>query len=76
MENKNIKTAKNLLKIFKSQFLKEKNIDINIQNYLNSYGEIIQLYESFDYLVKQLNWLTNEFNTFWILSIDQNNIFQ
>ena len=47
MENKNIKTDENLLKIFKSQFLKEKNIDINIQNYLNSYGEIIQLYESY-----------------------------
>ena len=47
MENKNIKTDENLLNIFKNNFLKEKNIDINIQNYLNTYGEIVQLYESY-----------------------------
>ena len=47
MENKKITTDENFLKIFKNLFAKEKNIEINLQNYLNTYGEIIQLYESY-----------------------------
>lgn len=38
---------KNLLKIFKEHFSKENQIEIKLQNYLNSYGEIIQLFESY-----------------------------
>ena len=47
MEDKNIKTDEDLLKIFKEYFYKEKQIDIQLQNYLSSYGEIIQLFESY-----------------------------
>ena len=47
MEDKNIKTDEDLLKIFKEYFYKEKQIEIKLQNYLNSYGEIIQLFESY-----------------------------
>ena len=47
MEDKNIKTDEDLLKIFKERFYQEKQIEIKLQNYLNSYGEIIQLFESY-----------------------------
>ena len=47
MEDKKIKTDEDLLKIFKEYFYKEKQIDIQLQNYLSSYGEIIQLFESY-----------------------------
>ena len=47
IEDKNILTDEQFLKIFKNRFGKEKNIEINLQNYLNTYGEIIQLYESY-----------------------------
>ena len=47
MKNDKIKTDEDLLKIFKETFNKEKQIEIKLQNYLNSYGEIIQLFESY-----------------------------
>ena len=47
IEDKNILTDEQFLKIFKNRFGKEKNIEINLQKYLNTYGEIIQLYESY-----------------------------
>ena len=47
MKNDKIKTDEDLLKIFKETFNKEKQIEIKLQNYLNSYGELIQLFESY-----------------------------
>jgi hypothetical protein len=47
MNDKSIKTDENLLKIFRLEFEKHKEIEIKLQGYLNTYGEIIQLYESY-----------------------------
>ena len=47
MNDGNIKTDENLLKIFRQEFDKNKKIVIKLQGYLNTYGEIIQLYESY-----------------------------
>ena len=50
MENKDIKTDENLLIIFREEFDKNKenkDIIIKMQGYLNIYGEIIQLYNSY-----------------------------
>ena len=48
IDNKEIKTDEDLLKIFKKEFDNEKGIDIKLQSYLNTYGEIYQLYQSYD----------------------------
>ena len=47
MNDKSIKTDENLLKIFRQEFEKHKEIEIKLQGYLTTYGEIIQLYESY-----------------------------
>ena len=68
IENNKIKKDENLLKIFKSQFLKETHIAINLQNYLNSYGEIIQLYESYaenpEMTIQKIQCLLEESNIY------------
>ena len=48
MDNKNIKTDEDLLKTFRKEFDNDKDIVIKLQGYLNTYGEIIQLYQSYD----------------------------
>ena len=47
MNNKNIKTDEILLKTFRQEFDKNNGIEIKLQGYINTYGEIIQLYESY-----------------------------
>ena len=47
MDDKKINTDEDLLKVFKERFYNEKQIEIQLQNYLTSYGEIIQLFESY-----------------------------
>ena len=47
MNNEEIKTDETLLKIFRKEFDKNKDIVIKLQGYLNTYGEIIQLYQSY-----------------------------
>ena len=47
MNNNKIKTDENFLKIFREEFDKNNNIVIKLQGYLNTYGEIIQLYNSY-----------------------------
>ena len=76
--NKSINTDENLLKIFKSQFLKEKHIEINLQNYLNTYGEIIQLYESYgenpEMTVQKIQSLL-ENSTLYLFKDEKNDLF-
>ena len=45
--NNEIKTDENFLILFKKEFENEKNIGIKLNEYLKSYGEIIQLYNSY-----------------------------
>ena len=47
MNNQDIKTDEDLLKVFRQEFDKDKDIVIKLQGYLNTYGEIIQLYQSY-----------------------------
>ena len=47
MNNDNIKNDENLLKIFREEFDKNKDFIIKLQGYLNTYGEIIQLFQSY-----------------------------
>ena len=44
LDNNEIKTDENFLKIFREEFDKNKNILVKLKGYLNTYGEIIQLY--------------------------------
>ena len=46
--NKNIITDINLIEIFNREYSKDKNIAIHMQDYLKTFGEIIQLYKSYD----------------------------
>ena len=48
IDNQEIKTDGEFLKIFRKNFEDEKNIIIKIQGYINTYGEIIQLYQTYD----------------------------
>ena len=48
LDNENIKTDEQLLVNFKSEYDKDKDIPIKLQGYLNSYGEIIQLFQLYD----------------------------
>ena len=48
IDNQEIKTDEEFLKIFRKNFEDEKNIIIKIQGYINTYGEIIQLYQTYD----------------------------
>ena len=48
IENNEIKTDENFHEQFRLNFKKEKNILIKLESYLSKYGEIIQLYESYD----------------------------
>ena len=46
--NENIKTDEQLLVNFKKEYDKDKDIPNKLQGYLNSYGEIIQLFQLYD----------------------------
>ena len=48
LENKKIKNDEDFLDFFKKKFEATKNIDIKLKEYLNCYGEIIQLYKLYD----------------------------
>ena len=48
MDNKEIRTDEELLQNFRKEFDNDKEIVIKLQGYLNTYGEIIQLYQSYD----------------------------
>ena len=48
MNNKEIKTDEEFLQNFRKEFDNDKEIVIKLQGYLNTYGEIIQLYQSYD----------------------------
>ena len=48
MDNKNIKTDEDFFKIFKENFESQNNIIIQLKEYLNCYGEIIQLFQLYD----------------------------
>ena len=48
IENKEIKTDEDFHNIFRTKFEKDKNIGFKLQSYLNSYGEIYQLYQLYD----------------------------
>ena len=48
MGNENIKTDIDLLTNFKIEFNNDKDIPIKLQGYLNTYGEIIQLFQLYD----------------------------
>ena len=48
IENKEIGTDENFFNMFKLEFEKDNNIGIKLQEYLNSYGEIFQLYQLYD----------------------------
>ena len=48
LENKKIKNDEDFLDFFKKKFETTKNIDIKLKEYLNCYGEIIQLYKLYD----------------------------
>jgi len=48
IENKNINSDESFHKIFKTKFESEKDIDIKFVGYLSSYGEIIQLFQSYN----------------------------
>ena len=47
-KNKNINTDEEFFKIFKIEFEKDKEIDIKLNRYLKSYGEIIQIYQLYN----------------------------
>ena len=46
--NDNIKTDEQLLVNFKNEYDKDKDIPIKLQGFLNTYGEIIQLFQLYD----------------------------
>ena len=48
IENKEIKTDEIFFNKFQTEFEKDNNIGIKLQGYLNSYGEIYQLYQLYD----------------------------
>ena len=48
MNNKEIKTDEEFLQNFRKEFDNDKEIVIKLQGYLNTYGEIIQLYQFYD----------------------------
>ena len=48
IENKKITSDKTLIEIFNEEYNKDKNIAIHMQDYLKTYGEIIQMYDSFN----------------------------
>ena len=48
LDNEKIKTDEELLINFKLEYDKDKDIPIKLQGYLNSYGEIIQLFQLYD----------------------------
>ena len=48
LENNEIKTDNDFYDEFKKEFEKDNNIGIKLQEYLNSYGEIYQLYQLYD----------------------------
>ena len=48
VQNKEIKTDENFFVAFKKEFENEKDIAIKLNGYLKSYGEIIQLYQSYN----------------------------
>ena len=48
MENEKIKTDEDLLLNFRKLFDSDDKIVIKLQGYLNTYGEIIQLYQTYD----------------------------
>ena len=48
LENKEIQTDEEFHNIFRARFEKNKNIGIKLQGYLNTYGEIYQLYQLYD----------------------------
>ena len=48
MDNQQVKSDEDLLKIFRKEFDTDQDIVIKLQGYLNTYGEIIQLFQSYD----------------------------
>ncbi len=48
MDNKDIKTDEDFFNVFRKNFESQKNIIIQLQAYLNCYGEIIQLFQLYD----------------------------
>ena len=48
MDNQEVKSDEDLLKIFRKEFDTDQDIVIKLQGYLNTYGEIIQLFQSYD----------------------------
>ena len=48
MEIEKIKTDENLLLNFRKLFNNDNGIIVTLQGYLNTYGEIIQLYQTYD----------------------------
>ena len=78
MEDKNILTDEDLLKIFKEHFSKENQIEIKLQNYLNSYGEIIQLFESYgenpEMTIQKIDFLLKE-STLYVYKDEKSDLF-
>ena len=48
IEDKKIKNDKNLFEKFKTKFEQDKNINIKLLRFLNSYGEMYQLFQLYD----------------------------
>ena len=78
MDNNIIKTDENLLDIFRKEFNKEKNIDIKLAGYLNNYGDIIQLFNSYnenpEMTIQKIVNLLND-STLKFYKEDKNNLF-
>ena len=48
INNKKISTDQELIEIFNDEYIKDKNIAFHMQNYLKTYGEIINMYNSIE----------------------------
>ena len=48
INNPNLTTDEELIRIFNEEYCKDKNIAFHMQDYLKTYGEIINLYNTFD----------------------------
>ena len=78
MSNNDINSDEKLLKIFREKFNEENQIEIKLQNYLNSYGEIIQLYESYgenpEMAIQKIQSLLNE-STVYLYKDEKKDLF-
>ena len=48
IDNKKITSDRELIDIFNEEYIKDNDIAVHMQEYLNTYGDLIQLYKSFD----------------------------